>query len=98
MLVAGNRLSSRLSVRSFAAMLGISSRTVSKWERAGRRANLRSDSHALLDTALRRADDAARGRFDALLTAGDPGAGRRWFDTRSTARVPPNRAPAYRGT
>jgi hypothetical protein len=65
------RLALRLSVRSFAAALGISARTVSKWERAGSGTNLRPDSHALLDTTLRRADDAAQGRFDALLTAGD---------------------------
>ncbi|MFE0267877.1 helix-turn-helix domain-containing protein [Nocardiopsis alba] len=44
-----------MSTREFAAYLGISSRTVSKWEAAGKTALLRPHSQSLLDTALARA-------------------------------------------
>lgn len=57
----------RMSVRVFAAHLGVSNRTVSKWEAGGEQLTPLPDSQALLDTALERADAAVRERFrDAL--------------------------------
>ena len=50
----------RMSVREFAAHLGVSDRMVSKWE-AG--AYPRKRSEELLDTALRRAPNDAKQRF-----------------------------------
>lgn len=53
----------RLSLREFAARLGVSDRMVSRWEAAGRRIQPRPFTQALLDTALRRADDETVARF-----------------------------------
>lgn len=56
-----------MSVRAFAAYLGVSDRTVSKWEAGGQQLTPLPDSQALLDTALERADAAVQERFrDAL--------------------------------
>ncbi|WFE41501.1 helix-turn-helix transcriptional regulator [Micromonospora sp. WMMD998] len=53
----------RMSIRDFAEHLGVSERTVSKWE-AGREAvQPRPEMQAALDTALRRASDEAMIRF-----------------------------------
>lgn len=57
----------RMSVRDFAAYLGISDRAVSKWERAGEDLCPRPDSQAVLDTVLARCPAEAKARFaDAL--------------------------------
>jgi transcriptional regulator with XRE-family HTH domain len=56
----------RLSVRAFAGHLGVAVRTVAKWEAAGAAISPRPDSQAILDTALERADDAAKARFALL--------------------------------
>lgn len=57
----------RMSVRGFAAHLGVSDRTVSKWEAGGEQLTPLPDSQALLDTALERAGAAVQERFrDAL--------------------------------
>ncbi len=61
------RQAMRLSVRDFAAKLGVAARTVTKWEAEGIRAQLRPDSHALLDTAYHHADDQTQARYAALL-------------------------------
>src|SRR5882757_2888926 len=53
----------RLSVRDFAARLGIPYRTVSKWEQAGENRVPRPHMQAILDTALEQSDDAAKARF-----------------------------------
>lgn len=53
----------RMSVRAFAAHLGISERTVSKWEAGGQGLIPVPDSQALLDTALARASGDVRERF-----------------------------------
>jgi transcriptional regulator with XRE-family HTH domain len=63
----------RLSVRDFAAYLGVAPRTVSKWESGGSAVHPRPDLQRVLDTALQRADDAARVRFDAGLARTAPG-------------------------
>jgi WD40 repeat protein len=52
-----------MSVRGFAAYLGVSPRTVSKWEAGGSSFVPGPDSQALLDTALERASDDAKERF-----------------------------------
>lgn len=57
----------RLSVRDFADHLGVSARTISKWEHAGASREPRPHMQAILDTALSRADTAARSRFDAAV-------------------------------
>ncbi|NIH83249.1 hypothetical protein [Amycolatopsis granulosa] len=58
----------RLSVRGFAAYLGVAARTVAKWESGGTSTVPRPDTQAILDTALARADDGARTRFEVLVT------------------------------
>ncbi len=61
------RIALRLSVRAFAARLGIAERTVSKWEKAGRDITPWPDSQALLDTCLAQAPDDAQARFAQLV-------------------------------
>ncbi|WNV85013.1 hypothetical protein [Umezawaea sp. Da 62-37] len=58
----------RLSVRAFAAYLGVATRTVSKWEARGSVVHLRPDTQAMLDAALARADTQTRVRFAAILS------------------------------
>jgi transcriptional regulator with XRE-family HTH domain len=57
----------RMSVRDFAAHLGISDRMVSKWESGPGDVRPRPVNQAALDTTLRRADDAVRRRFATSL-------------------------------
>jgi len=65
------RLALRLSVRAFAERLGVATRTVSKWEKAGKTTTPWPDSQAILDTTLAHAPDEAKARF-ALLMASKP--------------------------
>ncbi|MFE3096862.1 helix-turn-helix domain-containing protein [Streptomyces sp. NPDC059248] len=58
-----------MSLRDFAAYLGVSDRTVSNWEGGGARYQPRAESQAVLDTALGRAPDEAKARFSAALGA-----------------------------
>lgn len=53
----------RLSVRGFADYLGVSVRTISKWEAGGASRVPRPDYQAVLDTTLSRATDEQRARF-----------------------------------
>jgi tetratricopeptide (TPR) repeat protein len=57
----------RMSVRSYAAHLGVGIRTVSKWEKFGTATCPWPDTQAILDTALARADATARARFEHLV-------------------------------
>lgn len=69
----------RMSLRDFAAYLGVSDRTVSNWEGGGASYQPRAESQAVLDTALGRASDDAKARFAAALGKTDavaPAAGR----------------------
>ncbi len=66
------RQATRLSVRRFAAHLGISDRTVSNWEAGGEDIEPMPDSQALLDTVLEQADAAVRQRFRELLGMPSP--------------------------
>ncbi len=63
------RQAMRWSVRTFANRLGISARTVSKWEAGGSQVNPRPEMQAILDTALSRADEEAAARFGAILAS-----------------------------
>jgi formylglycine-generating enzyme required for sulfatase activity len=65
----------RLSVRDFAAQLGVSDRAVSKWEAGGVDFVPRPDSQAILDTRLAKASQDARARFALILGSGPDGAG-----------------------
>lgn len=61
------RQAMRLSLRDFAAHLGVAIRTVSKWEARGASIQLRPDSEGILDTALSRTSDEVKTRFYQLL-------------------------------
>ncbi|MFD4833654.1 helix-turn-helix domain-containing protein [Streptomyces uncialis] len=60
-----------MSLRDFAAYLGVSDRTVSNWEGGGASYQPRAESQAVLDTALGRASDDAKARFAAALGMSD---------------------------
>ncbi|MFF7157893.1 multiprotein-bridging factor 1 family protein [Streptomyces sp. NPDC008139] len=57
----------RMSIRDFAAHLGVSDRVISKWEAGGEDYTPRPDSQAVLDTALARSSDEIRARFTEAL-------------------------------
>lgn len=63
------RRAMRMSVRIFAAHLGVAVRTVSKWEQHGDRISPRPDMQAVLDTALQCCDTATRLRFEMTCPA-----------------------------
>jgi transcriptional regulator with XRE-family HTH domain len=63
----------RLAVRDFAEDLGVSPRTVSKWETAGRDRTPRPELQAALDTLLARATDEQRERFEHARAVGAAG-------------------------
>jgi Sulfatase-modifying factor enzyme 1/Helix-turn-helix domain len=60
------RAARRMSVREFAAHLGVSDRMVSKWEAGGEAMRPRAMNQAALDTSLAMATADARTRFDQL--------------------------------
>jgi transcriptional regulator with XRE-family HTH domain len=73
----------RLSVRNFAEDLGISPRTISKWEAGGAARCPRPELQAALDTALGRASDEERARFeDAVRQAAEDPSG--WHTSGSS--------------
>jgi tetratricopeptide (TPR) repeat protein len=57
------RQAMRLSIRAFAAHLGVDARTVNKWEARGATITLLPDNQALMDTALSRAPEDVKTRF-----------------------------------
>jgi transcriptional regulator with XRE-family HTH domain len=57
------RLARRMSVREFAAHLGVSDRLVSKWEAGGHDIRPREVNQAALDESLRRCTEVERRRF-----------------------------------
>ncbi|SHL23292.1 helix-turn-helix domain-containing protein [Actinacidiphila paucisporea] len=57
------RAAMRMSIRDFAAHLGVSDRVISKWEAGGENYTPRPDSQAVLDTALARSSGEIRARF-----------------------------------
>jgi transcriptional regulator with XRE-family HTH domain len=56
-------------VREFGRRLGVSDRSVSKWEAGGSAMRPRPFTQGLLDTALSLADDESRARFRVFLAA-----------------------------
>jgi transcriptional regulator with XRE-family HTH domain len=60
----------RMSIRDFAARLGVSDRAVSKWEAGGAAMFPCPDSQAMLDTTLETASSDARARFELFIAAG----------------------------
>ena len=60
----------RMSVREFAAHLGVSDRMVSKWEAGGLTIRPRPVNQAALDTSLARASAEIRARFTLAASAG----------------------------
>jgi transcriptional regulator with XRE-family HTH domain len=79
------REAKRMSLREFAAYLGVSDRTVSKWEAGADRMRPRPDSQAILDTVLERASDEVRARFDLLIESGPAAPG---VPLRNEPRLP----------
>jgi transcriptional regulator with XRE-family HTH domain len=65
------RQAMRLSIRAFAAHLGVDTRTVNKWEARGNTITLLPDNQALLDTALARAPEDAKTRFTQTLNSNE---------------------------
>ena len=61
------RSARRMSVREFAAHLGVSDRMVSKWEAGGEAMRPRSVNQAALDTSLATANAETRTRFERLV-------------------------------
>ena len=62
------RAAMRLSIRDFAELLGVGVRTVTKWQARGADVCLRPAMQSVLDTALERASDEVRARFELILT------------------------------
>src|SRR5215470_6820918 len=60
----------RLSVRGFAAYLGVNERTVTKWEAGGISVRPRPELQAALDTALEQASGEAVARFETTIRTG----------------------------
>jgi len=90
------RTALRLSLRAFAAHLGVAERTVSKWESAGRSTTPWPESQAILDTALARASEDTRARFEQLVkarvAAARPGRESSAPATTNPAKPPPDTA------
>lgn len=61
------RWARRMSVREFAAHLGVSMRIVSRWEHSKTPTHPRPVNQAVLDASLRRADADTRARFAELV-------------------------------
>jgi len=63
-----------LSIRAFAAYLGIDARTVNKWEARHGTITLRPHTQELMDTALQRAPEDAQTRFTHTVRNAQPAA------------------------
>ncbi len=68
------RAAMRLSIRDFAELLGVGVRTVTKWQARGDDVCLRPGMQSVLDTALERASDEVRARFELILATEDSSA------------------------
>uniref|UniRef100_UPI0009FC64E5 helix-turn-helix domain-containing protein n=2 Tax=Nocardia amikacinitolerans TaxID=756689 RepID=UPI0009FC64E5 len=74
-----------MSIREFAAHLGVHERLVSKWEAGGSRVHPRPVNQAALDTSLARSDEVVRARFAALIGESPVDGSAAGFDVRSAA-------------
>ena len=61
------RAAKRMSLKEFAAHLGISERQISNWEKAGKDISPRPVNQAALDTCLARSDPETQARFAHLV-------------------------------
>jgi DNA-binding transcriptional regulator YiaG len=86
----------RMSVRDFAARLGISARAVSKWEAGGETMVPRPDSQSMLDTVLENVSPSVRDRFEILLGIGTDRAGELEILTDQAATSPSADGPVLR--
>ena len=75
---AALRHAGRMSVRAYAARLGVTASTVANWDRRGEQARLRTDTQQLLDIDLARAPADVRQRFAEILADGDEAARSPW--------------------
>jgi hypothetical protein len=57
----------RMSVRAFAAHLGVATASITNWERRRASIRLRDETQHILDAALHRAPDDVRARFEAAV-------------------------------
>lgn len=64
---AALRLARRMSVRAYAAHLGVTAATVSNWHSRAEHARLRTETQQMLDTDLSQASADVRERFKAIL-------------------------------
>src|SRR5438045_8006724 len=64
---AALRLARRMSVRAYAARLGVTAATVSNWHSRAEHARLRMATQQILDTDLAQASADERERFRAIL-------------------------------
>lgn len=65
--IKGLRMAKRMSLKEFAAHLGISERQISNWEKAGEDITPRPVNQAALDTCLARSDPETQARFSHLV-------------------------------
>jgi hypothetical protein len=63
-----------MSIRAYAAHLGVSIATVSNWDSRGELARLNTETQQLLDIDLARAPDDVQQRFASACASGSPGA------------------------
>jgi transcriptional regulator with XRE-family HTH domain len=84
------REAKRMSVRDFAAHLGVNDAAVSNWERRGELARLRHQTQQMLDVDLARSGDDVRDRFELLLLVG------RFATAAHVASPAPPAEPAHR--
>ncbi|WP_422770000.1 hypothetical protein ACN28C_25185 [Plantactinospora sp. WMMC1484] len=68
-----------MSIRAYAARLGVAVATVSNWDRRGEGARLNTETQQLLDIDLDRASDDVRERFEAILAGEADAVNRRHF-------------------
>ncbi|ATL70055.1 orotidine 5'-phosphate decarboxylase / HUMPS family protein [Nocardia terpenica] len=68
------REAKRMTVREFAAHLGVNDAAVSKWEHRGVEAKLRNETQQLLDTDLTRSEPEVAHRFELILHSESTGA------------------------
>ena len=84
---AALRHAHRMSIRAYAAHLGVTISTVSNWDSRGEHARLRTETQQLLDIDLKRASGEVRERFAALLASETGDMKRRGFLVAGSAAV-----------
>ena len=94
---AALRLARRMSVRAYAAHLGVSAATISNWHIRAEHARLRTETQRMLDVDLAQAPADVQERFQAILAGKDvsrPRSGREAHSLASSA--PPITVPQRR--